>query len=764
MAKLVVLKFYGSLESGFSVNSEIGQEGKSVDRGCIGSLPPSSVLNYHLTAWQQHYNRLGNKYRIEPQQIIYDGSLDPQERLIESADKLQQEFARWLDSSSFSSIDKHLREELNRSESARILICCDRPRIYQLPWCCWDLLESYPNLEIAMSNPNFARVPILSTPKRQRKVRILAILGDSEGINLDTDYDFLDTFEAGQVKFLVEPTIPELYHYLWQETWDIVFFAGHSKTLNRQGILYLNSRDRLTIEQLKHGFKQAISSGLQLAIFNSCDGLGLAEELGQLSLPQSIVMRMPIPDKVAQQFVKYFLTAYAGGNSLYLAIRQAREQLQSYEKEFPYVSWLPAIYQNPAIVPPRWSDFSPAECLPGFKFEARVLQQRLVALTFLAGIATILIVLIQSWGWLEAAELNAYDRLAIWRYTPPIDERVLVVTVNDLDRSFQKEREMAMNMRGSLADSALNQLVQKLTTAQAKVIASDIIHDFPFEPQLAQTIARTDNFVGICRIENLPKLVSIEPPNQLEQQQLGFSNWAIDNDGGIRRQILGMSPDDVCTSSFALSLRLALLYLGDVTTKFDSQSPLQIDKTVFPRLKSASGGYRLPETQGYQIMLNYRRAIPATVPLRDVLTMSQPKIERLVKDKIVLIGVEGYNQDLHHTPYSRGQQARRFPGVLIHALMTSQIVDAVLGEQKLIEWVDCSVETLWIGFWSIVGSTIIFVYQRSPVKITLGITLALTLLFFCCWISLLNSLWLIAIAPALALMLSATISLAYSKR
>ena len=90
------------------------------------------------------------------------------------------------------------------------------------------------------------------------------------------------------------------------------FFAGHSSTVARQGVLYLNQEDKLTIEQLKHGFAQAISNGLQLAIFNSCDGLGIAEELGKLFLPQSIVMRMPIPDLMAQDFIKPFFAGLCG--------------------------------------------------------------------------------------------------------------------------------------------------------------------------------------------------------------------------------------------------------------------------------------------------------------------------------------------------------------------------------------------------------------------------------------------------------------------
>jgi hypothetical protein len=303
MAKLVVLKFNGDFKSGFQVNLEIGQEGKSFDRGGIGYLPPSPELNQCLWQWQQHYNQLGNNHRIKPQQIIYDGSpLYPKEQLARWTQKLQYELQQWLNSSSFNELDKCLREELNRQEAIRLLICSDRPQLYQLPWCCWDLVDNYPQLEIAVSNFNFARVSMASKISRHQKVRILAILGDGQGINLEADQAFLASLNQGEVVFLTQPTPQELYTRLWQESWDIVFFAGHSKTIARQGFLSLNSEDQLTIKQLKHGFKRAIALGLKLAIFNSCDGLGLAEELGQLSLPQSIVMRMPIPDIMAQQF------------------------------------------------------------------------------------------------------------------------------------------------------------------------------------------------------------------------------------------------------------------------------------------------------------------------------------------------------------------------------------------------------------------------------------------------------------------------------
>jgi WD40 repeat protein len=67
-------------------------------------------------------------------------------------------------------------------------------------------------------------------------------------------------------------------------------------------------------------------------------------------------MREPVPDRVAQEFLKHFLEAFASGTSLSRAVRSARERLQGLEKEFHCATWLPVIYPNPAVVPPTWQD------------------------------------------------------------------------------------------------------------------------------------------------------------------------------------------------------------------------------------------------------------------------------------------------------------------------------------------------------------------------------------------------------------------------
>ncbi len=753
MAKLVILNLDGDLVTGFKVSLEIKLEREPVYLRLSGELPAAPELLNCLAKWQQQYYQLEHHYRIKPKKIIYNGSINSQPQLVHHAISLQQQLQNWLESPSFQKIDRKLREELNRQEIIRLLICSDRPTVYQLPWYSWNLLESYPKLEIAFSKLNFERVETPIKYKKAAKVKILAILGDSQGINLESDRAFLNSLANADVVFLVEPSRQQLYDYLYREAWDIIFFAGHSKTINSQGILYLNPEDALTIAELKYAFQNAIASGLQLAIFNSCDGLGLAWELAQLSLPQSIVMRLPIPDLVAREFLRYFLEAYTTGNSLYLASRIAREQLQGWEKKYPYASWLPIIYQNPAIIPPDWQDLYrlPPQSI---RFNPFKLLKSSRIIILVAAIATGLVWWWQTWGWLQPWELKAYDHAMSWNSSPPVSERILIITVDDNDIKYQQQQ--GMRMRGSLSDDALWKLLTKLQPHQPRAIASDIIHDFPFAPDLADKIKQTNNFYGICRINSLEsELISIEPSPGLSPNQIGFSNLAIDPDGVIRRQILGMSPDRVCQSDFSFSLRLALAYLGNITTKLTDKG-IQIGDVLFPQLQTNSGGYQLPDkdARGYQILLNYRQPRTPSISLKNILKIEERELDTLVQDKIVLIGGKGHNRDVHHTPYSHSEQNSSIPGVFIHAQAIEQIIGAVLDRRKLLGWFPDWIELLWITLWSVVGSTSMTIW-RSFRQRAIAVAVNFTLLFMSYYSLFLHGVWLVAIAPALGFLLSA---------
>ena len=110
----------------------------------------------------------------------------------------------------------------------------------------------------------------------------------------------------------------------------------------------INPQEELDIEELKNALRTSTQQGLQLLIFNSCDGLGLAKALAEINIPQIIIWQEPVPDLVAQKFLGYLLNSFANNKSIYMCLREAREKLQlaGFEEKIPGINALPAIYQN----------------------------------------------------------------------------------------------------------------------------------------------------------------------------------------------------------------------------------------------------------------------------------------------------------------------------------------------------------------------------------------------------------------------------------
>ncbi|MDT9341613.1 NB-ARC domain-containing protein, partial [Trichodesmium erythraeum 21-75] len=195
----------------------------------------------------------------------------------------------------------------------------------------------------------------------REKIRILAILSDAPDVDNEEEKRSLESLPDNKVetKFVDNLSREDFNNLLWdKDGWDILFFSGHSKTEGQQGRIYINNNKKhnsLTIEELKEALQTAINKGLQLAIFNSCDGLGLASSLAKLNIPAVIVMKEEVPNVIAQQFFCKFLTNFREQDNLYLAERKTKEWLRGWENKYPGASLLPVICQNKAVEILRWS-------------------------------------------------------------------------------------------------------------------------------------------------------------------------------------------------------------------------------------------------------------------------------------------------------------------------------------------------------------------------------------------------------------------------
>lgn len=251
----------------------------------------------------------------------------------ESAKALANTLNEWLNCEQFRRVKEDLLAELNRSEQIRFVVETKEPLLWQLPWHKWDFFNRYSKAEVAFSPDNTGNL-VEETATPRGKVRILAIEGDSSGINTRKDRQEIKNLADAEAVFLKNPKPETICDRLWKESWDILFFAGHSSSSSDRntGELQLDLSNSLAIPDIRNALTEAIGKGLKLAIFNSCDGLGLAKNLAELHIPQIIFMREPVPDEFAQKFLKDFLQAFSGGESLYNSVQEARKKLELWEK------------------------------------------------------------------------------------------------------------------------------------------------------------------------------------------------------------------------------------------------------------------------------------------------------------------------------------------------------------------------------------------------------------------------------------------------
>lgn len=760
MVKLVVLKVgEGSFDRGFPVTLQLGEDGTRPSLEITCNLPPTSDIPKQYRCWQASYLRLGLPSRLEAKTgfAINVSQVEDCERV---GLKLRDSLNGWLNSDSFRPIREKLLEQLKPTDEIRIILQTENQQLQRLPWHLWDWFDRYPKAEIALSSPSYERIERYPSVVRN-KVRILAIVGNSDGINTERDRALLSQLPQAETTFLVEPDRQTLTECLWQEKgWDIFFFAGHSSSHSdgTTGRIYLDRTDSLTIAQLKYALKRAVENGLKIAIFNSCDGLGLAHQLADLQIPQILVMREPVPDKIAQEFLKYFVQAFAKGTSFYLSVREAREKLQGLEHSFPCATWLPVIWQNTTEIPINWQKL--AHKAPKNSIHSVWHNLGTVLLTSLA--ITGLTIGLRHLGILQPLELMAFDRLIQLKPEEKPDPRLLVVTITEADIAAQNPK----SRRGSLGDDALARILAKIEPLKPRAIGLDIYRDFPVESgekDLAKRLQTSDNFIAVCKVsDRTAKDLGISPPPEIPKEQIGFSDFVVDTDGRVRRHLFALTPEPTspCQASYAFNIQLAFRFLAaeGILPKWTKNQRLQLGKVIFSTIAANSGGYRGIDAWGHQTLLNYRQIdrFVTQVTLSDIL---QGKVDRRsVEGRIVLIGTTAASfADYWLTPYSKNQSPQeQTPGVIIQAQMISQILSAVLDDRPLLWMLPERESIFWIFGWSLLGSILAWQLKYRSSQFITAILITQIILFGICYLSIFKSGCWLPLVPASLASLSAS--------
>ncbi len=327
-------------------------------------------------------------------------------------------------------------------------------------------------------------------------------------------------------------------------------------------------------------------------------------------------------------------------------------------------------------------------------------------------------------GILQNLELQALDTILHLRPSEPLDERLLLITVDEEDLLFQSNAGMVR--QGSLADEALFQVLETITPHQPRVIGLDIYRETTVGSLSngAQTDDLTSDLASQAYLQGYSNLVvvcsvgggtseysAIAPPATVPLERVGFSDIPLDGDGRVRRHIVGMDGAEHCDTSQSLSYQLAARYLAasGLEPSMNEQQVLSFGDRPFPPLKNHTGGYHRGNLGGYELLLNYRQTdtVVQIVTLREVLDGSlSDELATLVGDRAVLIGTVAPSfGDYHPTP--SGDMA----GVVIQAHMVSQLLSAALDDRPVLwAWAPWS-DALWVLGWTMVGGAAAWVWR-----------------------------------------------------
>jgi CHASE2 domain-containing sensor protein len=772
----------GDFTQGFSLTLECREialnQSQVIGQKRVGILPQNSTIVTAYKNWYKCYYRCiypmnikgindldfyefeeekqaQDETGIEIYQIQQTSSFTYEEILEKYAENLKIKMSNWLKTSEpeYNKIRETFIAITNKYKSAEIIPIITvedsiNPEIkdilYQLPWHEWDILKPphKTRIEIGINYNNHVYNIKNITAKSHHKVRILPIFGDNTNLELQKqeEKNLEKLSKIAQIKKpLKKPTQQELVEKLRDRTgFDILIYSGHSQG-ETLGIRDLKGSK---LEEFENALKFAVENGTKIAILNSCDSLKIAQKLLNYGIAVVIAMKIEVPEEVALQFLDEFLTQYAIKNqSLYQSVQIARDSLESLEKKYPGAMFFPVICQNLALEPLHCKQITETRRRTNF-----ILASVLTSIVLTLGIRDL--------GLLERFELKTYDLFLSSR--PEItkeNDRLLVVTIaeEDLKLLKNKSQKEAIVSDNILADDMVAQIIETTQKYQPKMIGLDIFRDKQFgsnRQKLAKQLTNYNNLFIICQTQQNRGL-SIAPPKEISLDFVGFSDFLIDHDQVVRRQLIyqDIIPDSTCQADHSLSFRLALKYLAKKNIIPPPELPLKLGKIIFNQLENKSAGYNnLGNNEGYQLLINYAdRNQIKEIYLNDLL--NNPNVASLIENKIVLIGYAD-KRDIFSTPYGD-----TIPGVVIHGQMVNQILSAVLDNRPLIWMFSWWGDAIFI-ITSVGIGGIILIYCKDFLTQATVIIIAAIIVSVNCYLALwLIGLWLPVIPSVLGLLL-----------
>lgn len=356
----------------------------------------------------------------------------------------------------------------------------------------------------------------------------------------------------------------------------------------------------------------------------------------------------------------------------------------------------------------------------------------------------VIIMMARALGLLQGWEWTTFDTFLRLRPLEPIDDKIVIIGIDETDIQQIKQYPVP--------DAEIAQLIKTLQQSKPRAIGLDIVRDLAVEPgheELTQVLQNSPNLIGIQQVLGS----GIAPPSALPPTQIGFSDGIPDDDGRMRRSLLGTYVKDNPNYQFSFAIRLAQAYLTPegYSLKNGIKDPhaMGFGSVELPRFSAYTGSYINAKAGGVQVLVNYRNnshSFP-TFSLSDV---KQGRIKpEWLQNRLILIGMTTPSApDLAQTTAIASSQVQgEIYGVEFQAHAISQILSAVLDNRPLIRSLAEGWEYLLI---LVAGLGGIYLSQLtlSPLR-NLGAVLLTSLIVIAIFYSLLLWGWWLPIVPSL---------------
>lgn len=356
-------------------------------------------------------------------------------------------------------------------------------------------------------------------------------------------------------------------------------------------------------------------------------------------------------------------------------------------------------------------------------------------------------------GFFEPIELKAFDWCLRLRPVEPLDERLLIVGIDDLD--IQRIGTYPV------PDSALSELLQRLQRSKPRAVGLDIIRDLPQEPghqDFVDVLIAMPEVVGV-EILGFGGVPPVSPPPALPDERIGFIDFLLDTDGFVRRVPLG-SFDREGVYHYSLSLQLAQTYLNreEIALAQGVSDPhaMRLGETEVPLFYPNTGSYIRADASAQQTFVNPRnnKTPFRQVSFTEVMEGNVPS--DWIKDKVVLVGITAIsNKDLINSAAIASDNPGTVDGVALHAHATSQLIGAVLeGRPLLRTWPEVG-EYLWIAIWGAAG--ILLINISTPTRQLIAVFSAGIGLIAIAYFFLLAGWWIPVVPPLFAFLINAVV-------